>query len=240
MVSEKGLPSYSEIENKPTYLSAPHDETHKKFKRFSSEIFPPDHEIVVTDSEYLNTRHTVFTVREGFSKYSGNTIVILDNENKEVFNCHKKWFSNTTCIYDCSKMPVVSIHAGLSFKDIPYSYRSMKEISERLDISSGKSKDGRYGRVEAKWCEDEETVYIAKYDNIFSKKREMLRIMSYGRSNYFVYSNGKRNETLICKFQFYTGKHMVIEVAPRVDYMYMISLCLGIHNLNALKSKNYC
>jgi len=33
---------------------------------------------------------------------------------------------------------------------------------------------------------------------------------------------------------------MVIEVAPRVDYMYMFAICLGMHNLNSLKKSNYC
>ncbi|OUM56540.1 hypothetical protein PIROE2DRAFT_18814 [Piromyces sp. E2] len=233
------LPSYDEIEGTPYYADAPYDETDGKYKKFNKDIDLPDHQIVVIGEEYLTTSHTVFFMKKAFSKYSGHSIVIFDSENKEICS-YKKKSINEVFLYDNNNDVILNSKIEISVKGF------VTNFFDRFVISSGRSSDCKFGTISAvknKVGKDKNITYTADFINRITGKKEIIEIRNptnkLNRFQYSVYCNpGEENETMICKIKRGLSKtefEYSIEVAPGVDYMYMIAYCsifMGIRNVH--------
>jgi len=227
--------NYDNNETISNYFSVPYiDANANDYKEILMDINSPDHDIVNVDKKYITTCRTTFTIKKGFNQYNDNSIVILNNDNKEQFRCNKKWYSDSTIIRDVNNVSILASRYTFSIitqNDDSQDSMYVNKIHERITISSGDSSDGKYGKINTMYTLNKAGMNIrrAEFENILSKKKEILEIRHYQYTpEYYVYCNvGEKNETMISKFRFHEKKY-TIEVAPRVDYMYMLAICLNI------------
>jgi len=238
-VPSSNLPSYDEIEGVPYYADAPYDETDGKYKKFTKDINLPDHQIIVIGQEYLTTNHSVFFIKKALSKYSGHCVVIYNSENKEICS-YKQKSMDEVYLYDNHNNVFFNAKIGLSLKSI------CTNFFDQFVLSSGRSNDGQFGTMTAAHHKDDNgkyTVYTVNFTNQATGKSETIEIRnSSNKLNkfiYYVYCNpGNENETMICKIKRGISKtnfEYTVEVAPGVDYMYMIAFCsifMGIRNVH--------
>ncbi|OUM57700.1 hypothetical protein PIROE2DRAFT_64852 [Piromyces sp. E2] len=232
MSSKIEIPYYYDLE--PKSNTCFHAQLKEKKILGEEDVSSPDHDIVNIGREYLTTTHTTFTIKRGSGQFTDNTIVILNHENKEVFNFKKKWYSDSTVLRDCHNTPILTSRYHFSIKrpegDSVNSLPT-KEIQEKITISSGYSIDGKYGEINSRYILNKVGMNVrrAEFENKILNKKEILEIRhQHYTPDYYVYSNvGETNEIMICKFKFEEKKY-TIEIAPRVDYMYMLAICLNI------------
>jgi len=236
--ASSNLPSYDEIET-PSYAEAPYDETNGKYKKFTEEIGLPDHQIVVIGDEYRTTSHTVFFMRKAFSKYSAHSVVVCNSENKEIAS-YKKRSADDVFLYDNDNNVILNAKISLSFKKL------IKNFFDHFVISSGRGNNGQYGIIDAECIKINMKKYItytARFKNLVTGKDETIEIRNeaskLNKFKYYVYCNpGQENETMICKIKRNLNKinfEYTIEIAPGVDYMYMIAFCsifIGIRDVH--------
>ncbi|KAG4085407.1 hypothetical protein H8356DRAFT_1740638 [Neocallimastix lanati (nom. inval.)] len=210
------LPSYDEVPLNPDqyYTIAPYDETNSKYKKYDSEIGLPENDIIVFGPEYLTTRHTHFSLRQGFSKYTSHTLLIYDNENNEVFNCKIK-NNYTIVLYNKHKNALMT-----SFVDPSNYYKSIYILKGKKKkghiIATLKSKSGIF---------DSTKIYNVNFlnQNTGTQEELIIKVSNYKYFEIFCNEEGE-NETKICKITSKRNEY-TIEVAPRVDYLFMISVC---------------
>jgi len=238
------LPSYNEFKTLPNYSSVTYNEAVEKYKGFSKDIGLPDHEIMITNPEYLTTQFTIFSIREGFSKYNNHTIIVLNDNNKEIYSCKKN--TNGMIIYDNNNIPILNSKASVSLKKYKANlndYYFTTEVRENVIISSEIYPNLTYGKIntEYHYSEDlEKIIYKTEFKNSITKEKEILEIRHFVDSSvYKVYCNvGKENETVICKITIYRREY-TIEVAPKIDYMYMFAICIGIFSSLTIRQNQY-
>ncbi|KAG4107582.1 hypothetical protein H8356DRAFT_1416960 [Neocallimastix lanati (nom. inval.)] len=215
----------------------------KDFDNFIKEIGKPNHEIIALDSKYICSHDTIYCFREGFSNYTSNTLVILDNENKEIYNCEIK--GNTTIIYDKNGDPILNTCFNINKKSFDSTFEETINISEGKDLTNSK-----YGIMKSTYKLNRHTlvpinlVYKIEFLNLYNNKLEKLEVRLSNEifGCYFIYCNpGEKNETLICKIkkEKRNKKYYTIEVAAGVDYMYMLAFCVSINYSIHIAQKRY-
>ncbi|ORX76065.1 hypothetical protein BCR32DRAFT_329534 [Anaeromyces robustus] len=206
----------------PYYAEAPYDTNTKNYNDF---INIPDHEIVIIDRKYVTNKHIKYCLREGFSSFSNHTIVILDSERKEQFNCKEK--NNQVILYDIDNCPILNAYGEINNYNKTYIYKDAKD-------------DVVYASIEcpAKITDDIRNYSINILNKANNKREELEMRFNKFRGYYCVYCNkGKDNEVMIGTIRKSNTSSMKysIEIAPMVDYMFMLSLGILIIRFETIK-----
>jgi len=238
-MSSNSLPSYDDLvkqgnlvkkdddidETIPGYAAPPRDDTNNRYKQYANEINPPDHEILVFKPNYLSKRHNILCLREGFSQFCSHVLIVVDSEGKELYNCKDK--GNRIVLYDIDKTPILNAYAENS------NYQNMR-------IFEGKKEDVFVGSIKTNDdIDSDQRTYIADFINKITRNDEELEIRYNKIDDYYgVYCNrGLPTETMIGKIKKASNisRKIMIEYAPRVDYMYMLALGVAFLRYEAIR-----
>jgi len=181
-------------------------------------VTSPEKEIVIVDEDYISKEPTTYTinVKEGFSRH----ITIMDSDGKECYQYKTKSLSDTFTICDTKEKPLISIKMGFTTDRIYSEKRIKKEI----------------GTIKGKNSTKAHKVVI-EYTNKATKKEEVLNLncsSNYRTSGVF-HGREKEGAPMICRFnrEFKSSfldseSNFTIEIAPNVDTLIMITLCVYI------------
>jgi len=185
---------------------------------YNKSINIPDHLISCIDCQFISKRHDVFFLSKQCSIYTENNYIIMDNDNKELYNCSISKYGMT--VYDRSNSPVIQTKTS-DYKHYIYLGGTDNEILTTIKPSL----DGTYINA---------FEYEIEFKNQITDSTEILTaIYNIDNSQYSIYSNKNwKNETLICTFgRDYSSENpfFFIEVSPWIDYMQMIGVCICLH-----------
>jgi len=184
---------------------------------YNIKINIPDHLITGVDFNYISKRHDIYFLKKGYSLYSNNSVIILDNDGKELFNC--EYINKGVVVYNKRNVPVINTFIQNSRKQYIYLGEDRNKIISTI-------KPSNYVKFE----------YEMEFYNKGTDSQEVLTIIYNAyKKEYSVYCDRDwENETMICSFGFmdYSNFDSYIEVSPWVDYMQMIGIVLCFRSLN--------
>ncbi|ORX45192.1 hypothetical protein BCR36DRAFT_358638 [Piromyces finnis] len=184
---------------------------------YNKEISIPDHLISNVDFNYISKRHDVFYLRVSCSNYSNNSVIILNSEGEELYNCG--FIYRGIIVYDNLNFPIINTFIQNSMKYFIYSGEDRNEILSFIKF---------FNSIELK-------KYEMFFFNKITNQHEVLTILfNETKTKYSVYCNRDcENETLICSFGIMkdTDFDFYIEVSPWVDYVQMFGIALCFYNL---------
>jgi len=194
--------------------------------KFSNTIGIPDHEIVAIKRSFLSKRHDTFCIREGFSSFNNHVILVIDSEGKEVYTCKEKM--TQVVLYDIDKTPILNAcTSGLKYKEI-FIYEGKKKESTPFAVMKTEND-----------INNDIYVYKVHFLNKTTKVEEVIEARYDGFSKvYGVYINPKQpNETMICSIwrKNKVSVNYEIEIAPMVDYMFMLSIATAFMRIESIK-----
>jgi len=209
----------------PLEIPPPIDNSGAEVK-FSNSINIPDHEIVAIKRSFLSKRHDTFYIREGFSSFNSHVILVIDSEGKEVYTCKEKL--SQVVLYDIDKTPILNAYTGgLKYKEI-FIYEGKKKESTPFAVMKTEND-----------INNDIYVYRISFLNKTINVEEVIEARYDGFSKvYGIYINpGQPNETLICTIwkKSKVSVNYEIEIAPMVDYMFMLSLVTGFMRIESIK-----
>jgi len=212
----------------------PKNEVLYDFNSFTKDIDLPDYDIAVVGPEYLSSRHSIFVIRKGYSRCTGNTIVILDHTYQEVFSCKNKLFSNNEILYNNNGKPILNTKVNVRSTKL-----KKDNVNVMINISDDQNDNSKYGILNG-YSSNTECIYDVEYLNLITGRIENLEIISMKKRSqgYFTsysvywtnpYSNNSRR-IMIAKITRHSDMStLTVEIAPRVDSAYIFAIALAIN-----------
>ncbi|ORX80258.1 hypothetical protein BCR32DRAFT_300311 [Anaeromyces robustus] len=231
--------TYSSSEIPPPYTldytESPFDENITT--EYNDSINIPDHEIAVIDKKYVTNKHIKYCLRERlkinnkklFKIIENETIDILDSEENEQFYCEKN--KEIITIYDTERTPIFNVNMEMKNNKEIYIYEGTNnsELCGTIKTSSKKNNAVLNYNISI----------FNKYNN---ENEELEMRFNKFRKYYSIYCNkGKDKEILIgiIKKLDTVRKQYTVEIAPMVDYMFLLGLGTLLIILDIIKKKNH-
>ncbi|ORX80259.1 hypothetical protein BCR32DRAFT_327755 [Anaeromyces robustus] len=229
--SSEQLPQYT-----PGYTESPFDINTKI--QYNDFINIPDHEIAIIDRKYVTNKHIIYYLREGLKTYNritynydeSDTIDILDSEEQKQFYCKKKGKGNKIIIYDDEYTPVLNVNVEM---------KNYKEIYICKDTSNSEL----YATIKtsSKVTDDIRNYSISVFNKANNEEEELEMKYNKFRNYYTIYCNNKGKDKKIMigtiKKIGKDRKKFSVEIAPMVDFMFLLGLGTLVIRLEAIKKK---
>ncbi|OUM58486.1 hypothetical protein PIROE2DRAFT_16229 [Piromyces sp. E2] len=214
----------------PGYTEPPFDDPTVEYNKL---ISIPDHEITIID-KYVSTQHMKFYLKDrdeicerdshgNLNIHENDTIDIFDNENVDQFYCKKT--KEKITIFDIENTPIANVTTKLDANCLIYINKGEgnSEIYATIKVNDSLSN-----------CPKCKVFFMNKANN--ETEELEMRFEKHGKY-YCIYSK----EVLIGTIKkFDTGrirKRYVVEIAPMVDFMFLLSLATLVVKIEKCKEK---
>eukprot|EP00833_Pecoramyces_ruminatium_P013321 jgi/Orpsp1_1/1187353/evm.model.d7180000057086.1 len=180
-----------------------------------NSVVPPEIDIIAFDKKFISQQSSIYFLKEGK--------IITNDEKIEMFNCNDE--INKVIVYNNNHLPLFNVQCN-----------ALSYPIEKLTIYESNMNEKVIASLKIKRTFMKKK-YVIEYFNKTNNKNEILNMECDGSytSCEIYYGKKKEGGSMICKIvklKTPSEKDFSIELAPKVDYLFMIAIAICQYKLN--------